>query len=589
MDIMKAMMTGDYSFVIKEFRIKDGRIDYADYFNKDNTLERRLTNINLSLTNPKGQTYDLVITGGARDSKEEDLMFKVTYEWRRDSVEGTAALNTRHLSEYWNYYLDEIFKPWHLKAEEVGAHILFSYLDKKFTMKGRYTVKDGTLTYGDLTLAGGASISQDLRYVKSAPEENAVTTEVSLRELSLLTGQNIFLDKGGCEVTINRKEVTISSLFGEIKHQPISLSGRFLFIEPRELYLSGKTGEIDNAFHAKIVKDNQCVIDWEGKIKDSSLKIHADMPDLKDLAFDLTVQGDVQLSDIGSLITGTEKFKGRINVSGDIRGEADEPASLNGKAVMKVEGFSFLDSKATSFEFEMAAKDGLFTGTIPQTDFCGGNFRGTIKADRDRFGAELDINQFDIKELINSKPELEGTRGIISSNVAFVTKWADPSDATGGGYIRATGCDLKKLPLFLSAEEGIESVTKNADFQMPVFERIDGNYEIRDRGVDFGNISCKASGLNLTISGNFSFSGTVDFTAGFRFMTSSLFKVARQVLLPETIGLDLIADGIVVKIEGKWPDLKQRTTVQPIRSLGAIFPPIGGGSPGRYTLDKLWP
>lgn len=589
MDIAKEMMMGDYAFVMKEFRIKNGQINYSDYFKKDNTLERRFTNIDLSLTNPKWQTYDLVITGSARNRGEEDVMLKVAYEWKRESVEGTAVLDTKLLSEYWDYYLDDILKPWHLKAEEVSARVLFSYLNEKFNMKGQYTVNGAALAYGDLIITGNASIGQDLRYVKSVPAESAVTTEVSLSKFSLLTGQNIFLDKGSCKAVISGKEIAIDNLSGEIKQLPVSLSGRFRFLEPRELYLSGKTGEVDNTFHAKIVNDNECAVDWEGRVKDSYLKLHADMPDMKDLVFNLAAQGDIRLSDISSLTGGTESFKGAMKVSGEIKGEADEPDSLNGKAIIKVEGFSFLDSVATPFEFDMDAKDGLFTGTIPQTDLCGGNFRGEIKADADKFGIELNINQFDIKEFIKANPEFEGTSGIVSSDVAFVTKWTDPSGASGGGYIKAADCDLKKLPLFLSAEEGIESVTKNADFQMPVFNKIEGNYEIKDKGVDFGNVSCKASGLSLMISGNLSFSGEVDITAGAQFLGSHLFKTARQILLPETIGLDLITDGIVVKIKGKWPDLKQSTTVQPLRSLSSLIPSVGHGSPYRYTLEKLWP
>ncbi len=589
MDIVKEMMMGDYSFVVKEFRIKKGQIDYSDYFKKDNTLERRFTNIDLSLTNSKWQTYNLIITGSARDRKEEDVMLEVTYEWKRESVEGTAALNTRLLSEYWDYYLDDIFKPWHLKAEEVSAHVLFSYSDEKFTMKGRYTVNGGALTYGDLTITGDASIGQNLRYVKSAPAENAVTTEISLSRLSLLTGQNIFLGKGSCKAVITEKEITIDNLSGEIKQLPVSLSGRFLFLEPRELYLSGKTGEVDNTFHAKLVKDNQCTVDWEGKIKGSYLKLRADMPDLKNLVFGLTAQGDIHLSDISSLIGGTESFNGAMKVSGEIKGEVDKPNSLTGKAVIRVDDFSFLGSETTSFGLDMVAKDGLFTGTIPRTDFCSGNLRGSIKADMNKLGVELSLNQFDIKEFVKTKPELEGTKGIINANVAFITKWTDPSGAIGGGYIRAKDCDLKKLALFLSAEEGIKSITKNPDFQMPVFKSVEGNYEIKGRGVDLGNVSCKASGLSLVISGRFSFSGMVDFTAGAQFLGSHLFKTARQILLPETIGLDLITDGIVVKIEGQWPDLKQSTTVQPLRSLSSLIPSIGRGSPDRYTLKKLWP
>lgn len=585
-DIIKKIRLGEYDFVVNEFRVKKGGIDYADYFNKDNILERRLTNVDLLLI-PEGQRYKLVISGGAKDREEEDFRLEMSYDREQAAVDGTAKLNTRHLNEYWDYYLDEIFKPWHLKTEGLNAFLSFSYLDGKFTMKGRYALEKGALTYGDLTIAGDASIVQDLKYVKAAPAENDVTTEVSLSGSSLLTGRNIFLGNGSCEAVITKSEIAIKGLSGEIKRLPVSLSGRFTFPEPHELYLAGRTGKIDNKFYLKLLTDNQCAVDWEGRLKDSYLKLHADIPDLKNLAFDLKARGDIRLPDIGGLIAGTESFKGSMKVSGDIRGEADKPGSLNGKAIVKVEDLAFLESAATSFEFDIGAKNGLFQGAIPPTNFCGGNFHGEIKADVDKLGVELDISQFDISQFVRSR-KLEGTKGVISGNAAFITDWTDLPDAIGGGYIKATDCDIKKLPLFLAAEAGIKSVTKDADFQLPVFKRIEGNYEVKDRGLNLKNILCNAAGLNLMLSGRFSFSGKTDLTAGARFFGSSMFKMARQILIPETIGLDLIADCIVVKIEGDWPDLEQRTTVQPIRSLGALFPSVGHGSPDRYILKKLW-
>lgn len=122
-----------------------------------------------------------------------------------------------------------------------------------------------------------------------------------------------------------------------------------------------------------------------------------------------------------------------MKISGDIRGEADKPGSLNGKAVIKVRDFAFLESAATSFEFDIYAKNSLFQGVIPPTNFCGGNFRGEIKADADKLGVELDISQFDISKFVGSK-KLEGTKGVISGNIAFVTDWIDPSNAVGGVY-----------------------------------------------------------------------------------------------------------------------------------------------------------
>lgn len=215
----------------------------------------------------------------------------MNYDREQAAVDGTAKLNTRHLNEYWDYYLDEIFKPWHLKTEELNAFLSFSYLDGIFSMKGRYILEEGALTYGDLTIAGDASITQDLKYAKAAPAESAVTTEVSLSGSSLLTGRNIFFDNGSCKAVITKSEITIENLSGGIKRLPVSLSGRFTFLEPHELYLAGRTGEVDNTFYLKLLTDNQCAIDWEGKIKDSYVKLHADMPDLKNLVFDLNAQG----------------------------------------------------------------------------------------------------------------------------------------------------------------------------------------------------------------------------------------------------------------------------------------------------------
>jgi hypothetical protein len=292
---------------------------------------------------------------------------------------------------------------------------------------------------------------------------------------------------------------------------------------------------------------------------------------------------------MNKIIAGSETIKGRMKVTADVKGEADKLESFDGKAVIAVDSFSFLGLEAISFEFDLDAKDGLFSGKIPRTEFCGGDFSGEVRATIDKLGVELDINQFDIQEFVQPAPRFKGAKGIVNGNIVFITNWADPSNAVGGGYIKAIDCDIKNLPLFLSAEEGIGSVTKNASFQMPVFKKIEGNYEIKNKGLNLENISCNAAGLGLILSGGFTFLGAVDITIDARFLGSGLFRTARQVLLPETIGLDLIADSIVVKIEGKWSELKQRTTLQPIRSLWSSLSPFeSSANPDKYSLDKLW-
>jgi hypothetical protein len=414
-----------------------------------------------------------------------------------------------------------------------------------------------------------------------------VTTKISLKKASLLLGSNILLDKGDCQALISNKEIIIENLSGETRGLPVSLSGNFSYLEPRQLYLKGNLGESDDTLFVKLLTDNKCALDWESKKKESHLKLHADISDLNNLVFKITAQGDMRFCDMNRLIAGAETVKGSMKVKAEVKGEADKWESLDGKAVIEVNDFSFLETKAVSFEFDLDVKKGLFIGKIPRTRFCGGTFDGEVKATMHKLGVELDIDRIDIGEFMQPASRFKGTKGIISGNIVFITHWTDPTDAVGGGYINAADCDFRSLPLFLSAREGMGSATKNADFKMPVFKKIEGNYQIKDRGLDLEGISCDAAGLNLIISGGCKFAGDVDFTIDARFLGTGMFRTARQVILPETIALDLVADSIVVEVRGRWSELKQDTTIKPIRSIFTLLPTEGSASPGKYTLEKF--
>jgi len=77
-------------------------------------------------------------------------------------------------------------------------------------------------------------------------------------------------------------------------------------------------------------------------------------------------------------------------------------------------------------------------------------------------------------------------------------------------------------------------------------------------------------------------------TAGANVSRLSPIKTARQILIPATLGFDFVKDGIMIKISGRWPELKQQTVIKPLRVFDEVFGFMKSIELRRYSLDDTW-
>jgi len=587
-DFMKKGSTGRFKFIIKKFQLVKGWVDYSDYFKEKNILERRFVNVVLDFRHQDG-TYHLNLSGGAEDSKNESLMLNLTYCYLIESLEGTVKLHTIYLDGYWDYYLDDIFKPWSLQSRDINLNMQFSYNQNTLGLDGDYSIANGILSYGDLSIKGDARASHKQTHVKDAPGKGVTQINLSLENVTSLSGDYKFLDEGLCSAVITRSEVSIEKLIGKTKGHPIDLTGEFSFSDPRKLYLTGDIGSVRNTINLQLITLEKGKLNWEGVYKNSNLKIDADAIDLKNHLFDLKANGVLKFQDLFSYLNIDRKVGGKIDFSGKMKGETDKPDSFQGKMDMKINDFVFQDFNVNMLDLEGEVKDGIFYGEIPPTDFYKGSIYGFLKMNLERCGLELHIDGFNLKDYMKDEPHSEKAKGVITFNISFVGNLKEFKETLeGGGYFYLKNCYLWYVPLLEKTEEGIEeSVT--AEIDLPDFQKVEGNFSIQDKSINTENTVCKTSKLDLQIKGSVSFSGIADFTVGAKILGRGLFRAARQILVPITIGFDLLANCIQIKVYGPWKDLKHTAEIKPLNILTSLFPSMSKAAPDKYNLEKLWP
>jgi hypothetical protein len=252
-------------------------------------------------------------------------------------------------------------------------------------------------------------------------------------------------------------------------------------------------------------------------------------------------------------------------------------------------GFTFLEMTPKSFSLKATVKDGLLDGEIPKFPLYGGTASANVRLDTRlsplKWGFELDLEKCDLKFLSEDDDRLSGMKGSLDANLACAGRWGRPEAAIGGGYIRVLDCNLKGVPFFVAIEKGIGSVVK--DFTMPDFKEIKAAFGVAEKKVEIRS-ACRSPMLNIEMSGNCDFSGNVEMTAGANASRMSLIKTARQILIPATLGFDLVKDGILIKVSGKWPELKQQTVIKPLRVFDELFGFMKGIDLRRYSLDEAW-
>lgn len=587
LDMLKEKEAGKYRFLINEFVIRKGKLNYFDYLNKENMLERQFENVDLFLRKLGGESYRLYLSGNASQKSDESINLELDFNILEKYTSGFVRLNTKHLSEYWHYYLDDMLNPWNLKAEDVVLNMGFSYINDILTLNGGYGISNGIISYGDLHIRGNGVVKQNIKYVRGIPGKDVARIDLSLDNISSSTGEHTFLDRGKCTAVITEKEVAVERLTGVIKRQPVSLSGNFTFGEPRGLFLTGKIANIDNNFNLKLLSDNQGMLDWIISVGSSNAELHADISDLKNIIVDLNLAGLIKIPDLSELLKiNKEKIEGTVNISGNIKGELDKVSTLQGGINVGIQGFSIWDLEPLVLNFNMDFTNGILEGEIPKIDYYKGKLYGDVKMDYNNWGVELNLEKFDISEFVKTQPKFKGMRGLLTGKIACVSSLGDFGSLRGGGYLKAVKCDLWNAPIFSDTEKGIESII--TEVEMPVLKSVEVYYGIGDEKIVIENAFCDAQSMDLNMTGNISFSGMVDITVGTKLIGKGLFKIAKNILVPVTIGIDAVVDCIQVKITGQWPNLTYHAQIQPMRWLNWLFSGLGTADPDKYSLVKLW-
>ena len=135
-------------------------------------------------------------------------------------------------------------------------------------------------------------------------------------------------------------------------------------------------------------------------------------------------------------------------------------------------------------------------------------------------------------------------------------------------------------------EEMTEAMKSEID--LPEIKKLEGNFTLDKNGIEILDVFCKDKSMRLQIAGRLGFDRTIDITVGFSFTKNYIFRTARQILLPVTIGLDLAANSFELKIQGTIDNPETHVQVQPLNWLNAILPTASRANPNKYSLEKLW-
>jgi len=580
-------VSGKMSLLIKKFSLKDGTVDYMDRFKAANNLQRRFSNVDIVLLRQSEAVYKIAISAGTKGRSDESIEADISWDKQEESLGGTIKINTRYLNSYWDYYLDEWLRPWHVRAQNVSLWAGFDYSDKTLNVDGGYTITGGIFTFGDLVIKAEADAQHKQKFVKGDPAADTVEVNISLKDMVILTGKHAFLSEGESSLLITENKVDIHKLTGLLKGKPLNLSGRYTFIQPKQLTFQGRLSGMNTDLLLQILPDNHGVLDWHGSARNSDIKLHANIQDMISHVFDATLEGNIRLEDLTVLLrTDKTKIRGGLNISGLLSGELDKADSLQANLKVGVTDFSALGLKPLSFDCDLKSGNGVLSADIPETPYYQGSVSGLIQLDYDRWGAQLNLNNLDVHELLADIPKFKDIRGRFTGNVSVVSEWGDIDSMQGGGYLKLTGSQLHTAPVVSEAEEGISTIIKS--FVMPVFKEVEGNFRIQERKIYVDNLICHAPTLDLGISGNYSFSGDADFTCAATVLGGGIVKLAKHIIFPFTISIDLLTSSIQVRITGRFPDFKNTTQIQPMAWLKDFFKFLSSIDPKKYTLEKIW-
>lgn len=585
-----------FSFEIERINCADSKVIFTDQFSRRNQLKRQFEQVDLSVINAAGSLTRVEISGGSKDGAE-GVAAKFDLDLEKKSIAGEADLKTKYLADYWDYYLDELFNPWKMKAKEAAAKIKFTLKDKLIVLDGNYQVTEGQATYGKIHFKTNARVRHEQ---KLAPALNKMRAEIELEDYSLLFGKVKILEKGRGRAVADQKEIVFKQMSGKTGEDRFELAGKYVFDLPRELRLKGSIGKDQNDFVLKLLTENQAAVSWKISGEVAALDFDASVSDIKNMVFTTTLKGLVDLGKVpgsykmqmkGSQLlmeagpVGKELF-GRLGLSGNLSGRLDDINSWYGQLGFKFTNLKVLNLPPASFLMGIRVKDGLFEAGIPELPYYKGVLSGAVKVNNERWGVGILIDKCDIAELGETSRDLGGMKGILTMRVACAGDFKDLGEIRGGGYVKVINCDLREAPIFEAATEGIKSVTHG--FIMPDFKRVESNFKIADSKVNFQNAYCEAEGLDLIIDGDQYFSGKSDFTIGVRFFKKGFLNTMRIIFVPISLGIDAVADAIKVKVSGVWPDLDQSASIEPMAWFNRLFGPEIKYDPELYTLPKVW-
>ena len=576
-----------YDVVIKKFRANDTTISFADRYRPGDQLSRIFSPVDLRLTYAGDRSYRLQLFASDRQGEEIDL--DLSFDLKQAAGKGEIKLKTPRLADYWHYYLDEVFKPWKLDAKQLTARSQVVFSRDDLDIYGHYELRSANLQYGDISFRGNAVIDQDKK-----------SARISLTDIAGYFGKLRCFKQGRCRAEASPRGVEITELLLRNGELAADLKGRMVRQPQLTLELFGKIDQADHRIVLSLLPANQAQLTWQATDEADHIDLIANIYDLSQLAFVAQVSGEVNFSgerkslhlDLGqphagvSLEAKENDMKGQLTFGSWLKGKLREPDTWLGWVALRFEDFTFIGLPPRDFDLLLKAESGVFSANIPPTEFYRGRLKGRVLAGLNRWGVGLDIENCDIATLGKTDKRLAGMKGSLTTRFACVGKWLGTDSLNGGGYFKLADSDLRSAALFRTAEEGIAKYVK--DFKMPSFKKIEGDFQLNGGKFIIENAYCEANNLNLNVVGNISFSGQADLTIGVRLFKHGWFNTFRRIVFPITMGLDMIADSIKIRVKGQLPNVSQSTEVQPMAWFQKLLEKSESFDPDRYSLEQFW-
>jgi hypothetical protein len=435
--------SGDFKVFLNRLSIKKAKIDYCDTFDQNNSLKRNLNNVNMRIDNEGGNIYKIFVSSSGDSINKENISASFVFDKSKPSIIGTARINTFYLGKYWNYYLDEIFKPWIFDAESVKADIKFSLVKDAILLKGQYEIKKGRFAYGDFSIRSNVVVSKDARFVFGNSSQNSVDIELALKDGVVSSGENVFIRGFDCEVEINPREISFGKLNGTFFGEKFSLKGKYAFSEQKELSLSGNIGIGRVLLSLKIPETNLGELEVRYNSDNSFLNLKTEFSDLKNQVFKLNLDGLFDLDDlltlnkkainpkVSNFVSTTNplgfrqddnfpfKFKGKLKIGAILSGELDKLASFSGNSSINAEGLSLFGINFGSFNINSIIDSGVLSANMPKVDFYQGDLSASFKVGLKGSVAQINLSNLDIEDFVSDRPYFAGFKGILGGNFVY--------------------------------------------------------------------------------------------------------------------------------------------------------------------------